>query len=103
MTFFFSIAYISTNYARARPISQILSHILVLKLLTDVYPQAAMEAGFKDRIPCHTVTMACISSNMALSTGKYDMCVCVRVCVCARSCIIIRVLYRGRGLLYPPK
>ena len=29
-----------------------------------------MQAGFKDGIPCHTVTMACISSNAAVSTGK---------------------------------
>ena len=35
-----------------------------------------MESGFSDRIPCHTVTMACISSNMAVATGiqvHYDM------------------------------
>ena len=38
-----------------------------------------MESGFSDRIPCHTVTMACISSNMAVATG---VCVCVCVCVC---------------------
>jgi len=31
--------------------------------------QAAMESGFEDRIPCHTVTMACISSNAAIATG----------------------------------
>ena len=29
-----------------------------------------MESGFNDHIPCHTVTMACISSNMAVATGK---------------------------------
>ena len=29
-----------------------------------------METGFKDGIPCHTVTMACISSNVAISTGN---------------------------------
>ena len=33
-----------------------------------------MEAGFKDRIPCHTVTMACISSNMAVATGEGECC-----------------------------
>jgi len=33
--------------------------------------QAAMESGFEDRIPCHTVTMACISSNAAIATGEY--------------------------------
>ena len=32
-----------------------------------------MQAGFKDRIPCHTVTMACISSNAAVSTGECDI------------------------------
>ena len=32
--------------------------------------QAAMQAGFKDKVPCHTVTMACISSNAAVSTGE---------------------------------
>ena len=31
--------------------------------------QAAMESGFEDHIPCHTVTMACISSNAAIATG----------------------------------
>ncbi|KAK3752743.1 hypothetical protein QZH41_018694, partial [Actinostola sp. cb2023] len=30
---------------------------------------AALGAGISDRIPCHTVTMACISSNQAISTG----------------------------------
>lgn len=29
-----------------------------------------MQAGFKDGVPCHTVTMACISSNAAVSTGE---------------------------------
>ena len=32
--------------------------------------QAALGAGFSDRIPAHTVTQACISSNQALTTGK---------------------------------
>ena len=34
--------------------------------------QAAMESGFEDHIPCHTVTMACISSNAAIATGAND-------------------------------
>ena len=29
-----------------------------------------LSAGYSDRIPCHTVTMACISSNVAMTTGK---------------------------------
>jgi len=28
----------------------------------------ALGAGFSDRIPAHTVTMACISSNQAITT-----------------------------------
>ncbi|XP_001987026.2 trifunctional enzyme subunit beta, mitochondrial [Drosophila grimshawi] len=31
--------------------------------------EAALSAGFSDKTPAHTVTMACISSNMAISTG----------------------------------
>lgn len=33
--------------------------------------EAALAAGFSDRTPAHTVTMACISSNQAITTGKY--------------------------------
>lgn len=31
--------------------------------------QAALGAGFSDKIPAHTVTMACISSNQAMTSG----------------------------------
>ncbi|XP_013137980.1 PREDICTED: trifunctional enzyme subunit beta, mitochondrial [Papilio polytes] len=31
--------------------------------------EAALAAGFSDRTPAHTVTMACISSNQAITTG----------------------------------
>nr|AAY63989.1 hydroxyacyl dehydrogenase subunit B/thiolase [Lysiphlebus testaceipes] len=31
--------------------------------------EAALAAGYSDRTPAHTVTMACISSNVALTTG----------------------------------
>ena len=31
--------------------------------------EAALAAGYSDRTPAHTVTMACISSNQALTTG----------------------------------
>jgi acetyl-CoA acetyltransferase len=30
--------------------------------------EAALGAGFSDRIPAHTVTMACISANQAITT-----------------------------------
>lgn len=31
--------------------------------------EAALAAGFSDKTPAHTVTMACISSNAAITTG----------------------------------
>ena len=31
----------------------------------------ALSAGFSEHTPCHTVTMACISSNQATATGIY--------------------------------
>lgn len=36
---------------------------------SNVGREAALAAGFSDRTPAHTVTMACISSNQALTTG----------------------------------
>ena len=31
--------------------------------------QALLEAGFSDKVPAHTVTMACISSNVSICTA----------------------------------
>merc|ERR1719447_439394 len=49
---------------------------------SNIAREAALGAGFSDRIPAHTVTMACISSNQAITTclglfemGLYDVCV----------------------------
>jgi len=49
---------------------------------SNVAREAALGAGFSDRIPAHTVTMACISANQAITTclglmsqGVYDVCV----------------------------
>lgn len=49
---------------------------------SNVAREAALGAGFSDLIPAHTVTMACISSNQAITTclglmnaGVYDVCV----------------------------
>ncbi|XP_068220601.1 trifunctional enzyme subunit beta, mitochondrial [Palaemon carinicauda] len=49
---------------------------------SNIAREAALGAGFSDRIPAHTVTMACISSNQAISTcagfmyaGVYDACI----------------------------
>lgn len=50
---------------------------------SNVAREAALAAGFSDFTPAHTVTMACISSNQAISTGigliasgTYDSVVC---------------------------
>ena len=49
---------------------------------SNIAREAALGAGFSDRIPAHTVTMACISSNAAITTclgymsqGVYDVCI----------------------------
>jgi acetyl-CoA acyltransferase len=37
---------------------------------SNIAREAALGAGFSDKTPAHTVTMACISSNQAMSTCK---------------------------------
>jgi len=37
---------------------------------SNIAREAALGAGFSDKTPAHTVTMACISSNQAITTGK---------------------------------
>uniref|UniRef100_A0A3Q2EIL1 acetyl-CoA C-acyltransferase n=1 Tax=Cyprinodon variegatus TaxID=28743 RepID=A0A3Q2EIL1_CYPVA len=37
---------------------------------SNVAREAALGAGFSDKIPSHTVTMACISSNQAMTSGR---------------------------------
>ncbi|KAK6021637.1 thiolase protein, partial [Ostertagia ostertagi] len=36
---------------------------------SNVAREAALQAGIPDKIPAHTVTLACISSNVAMTTG----------------------------------
>lgn len=36
---------------------------------SNVAREAALAAGFSEHTPAHTVTMACISSNQAITTG----------------------------------
>lgn len=43
--------------------------LLLFPILGLLWFQAALGAGFSDKIPAHTVTMACISSNQAMTTG----------------------------------
>lgn len=49
---------------------------------SNIAREAALGAGFSDKTPAHTVTMACISANQAMTTcigmiqaGVYDVCV----------------------------
>lgn len=37
---------------------------------SNIAREAALAAGYSDKTPAHTVTMACISSNAAMTTGK---------------------------------
>lgn len=38
---------------------------------SNIAREAALCAGYSDKTPAHTVTMACISSNVAMTTGTY--------------------------------
>lgn len=37
---------------------------------SNIAREAALAAGYSDKTPAHTITMACISSNQAITTGK---------------------------------
>lgn len=37
---------------------------------SNIAREAALCAGYSDKTPAHTVTMACISSNVAITTGE---------------------------------
>ena len=51
-------------------VDQILVGTVIQEVKTsNIAREAALAAGFGDRIPCNTVTMACISSNMAIASG----------------------------------
>lgn len=52
---------------------------------SNVGREAALAAGFSDRTPAHTVTMACISSNQAITTGKF---ICLVVCLFVQDVLI---------------
>ena len=38
---------------------------------SNIAREAALEAGLPDTIPAHTVTLACISSNVAITSGRF--------------------------------
>ncbi|XP_065890708.1 trifunctional enzyme subunit beta, mitochondrial-like [Dysidea avara] len=40
---------------------------------SNIAREAMLSAGYSDRIPCHTVTMACISSNVAMTTAACQL------------------------------
>lgn len=37
---------------------------------SNIAREAALAAGYNDKTPGHTVTMACISSNVAMTSGS---------------------------------
>lgn len=39
---------------------------------SNIAREAALAAGYNENTPAHTVTMACISSNVAIATGIYS-------------------------------
>ena len=38
---------------------------------SNIAREAALAAGYSDKTPAHTVTMACISANQAITTGLF--------------------------------
>lgn len=38
---------------------------------SNIAREASLVAGYSNKIPAHTVTMACISSNAAMTTGTF--------------------------------
>ena len=58
-----------TNMSAERPSSLLQLCLLWLYSQCVSYLQAALGAGFSDKIPCFTVTLACISSNVAITSG----------------------------------
>ena len=50
----------------------IINGIVIQEVKTsNIAREAALGAGIPDSVPAHTVTMACISSNQAITTGQY--------------------------------
>ena len=37
---------------------------------SNIAREAALSAGIPEKVPCHTVTLACISSNIAITAGE---------------------------------
>ena len=49
----------------------VINGIVIQEVKTsNIAREAALGAGIPDSVPAHTVTMACISSNQAITTGK---------------------------------
>eukprot|EP01137_Pigoraptor_chileana_P034010 Opistho-2@25902 len=58
-----------TNIAHSE-VDHIIGGTVIQEVKTsNVTREAALSCGFSDRVPAHTVTMACISSNQAITTG----------------------------------
>jgi acetyl-CoA acyltransferase len=64
---------------------------------SNIAREAAIGAGFSDKIPAHTVTMACISSNQAITSCKSNLSLVTRTWMNVFQSIL-RLLV-GMGLL----
>lgn len=63
-------AHLATIWSHDINQRSISSLILFLFFYCLLWFQASLGAGFSDKIPSHTVTMACISSNVAMTSGR---------------------------------
>jgi acetyl-CoA acyltransferase len=78
---------------------------------SNVAREAMLAAGMSDKTPAHTVTLACISANVAITdcigmiaTGQAEVCVCVCVCVCVSSmCLSTCPHFANDTMLTPPQ
>jgi acetyl-CoA acyltransferase len=58
-----------TALAPSAPDAVIYGTVIQEVRTSNIARECALMSGFSDKIPCHTVTMACISSNQAVSQG----------------------------------
>lgn len=63
-------ALLSRNNLKPDQVQRIIMGTVIQEIRTsNVAREAALGAGFAESVPAHTVTMACISSNMAITSG----------------------------------
>jgi len=54
----------------AEEVDSVVCGTVIMEVKTsNIAREAALSAGIPEKVPCHTVTLACISSNVAITTG----------------------------------